>query len=71
MTITTIDRSVRGQASLLRLVSEWTGRIARGVVDYVGRSRAERQLEALDERLLADIGVSRTDIHRMVWRKGR
>jgi len=31
------------------------------------RSRAERQLEQLDDRLLADIGVKRSDIHKMVW----
>jgi uncharacterized protein YjiS (DUF1127 family) len=71
MTTTTIDRSGRGQASLLRLVPELAGRIVRGVVDYADRSRAEGQLEALDDRLLRDIGVSRTDIHRMVWGKGR
>ncbi len=31
------------------------------------RSRAERQLEQLDDRLLADIGMKRSDIHKMVW----
>jgi uncharacterized protein YjiS (DUF1127 family) len=34
---------------------------------YIARSRAERQLRQLDDRLLADIGVSRSDITRMVW----
>ncbi|MGH6874793.1 MAG: DUF1127 domain-containing protein [Aestuariivirgaceae bacterium] len=71
MTTTTIDRSGRGQASWLRSISVWAGRMVRGVVDYAERSHAERQLEALDERLLHDIGVSRTDIHRMVWGKDR
>jgi uncharacterized protein YjiS (DUF1127 family) len=71
MTTTTINRSGTGHASLFRLVPEWAGRIVTGVVDYADRSRAERQLEALDERLLRDIGLSRTDIHRMVWGKGR
>ncbi|HEY7763470.1 MAG TPA: DUF1127 domain-containing protein [Aestuariivirgaceae bacterium] len=41
--------------------------MANGVVRYVKRSRAASQLEALDDRLLADIGVSRSDIHRLVW----
>jgi uncharacterized protein YjiS (DUF1127 family) len=71
MTTTTLDRSGRGKASLLRRVSELAGRIVRGLVDYAARSRAEQQLEALDERLLRDIGISRADIHRMVWDKGR
>ena len=34
---------------------------------YVARSRAERQLAQLDDRLLADIGVKRSEISRMVW----
>jgi uncharacterized protein YjiS (DUF1127 family) len=41
------------------------------LVDYAARSRAERQLQALDERLLRDIGISRAEIHCMVWGKGR
>ena len=69
MTTTTLDRS--GRASLLRRMPELAGRIVRGVVDYTARSRAEQQLEALDERLLRDIGISRADIHRTVWGKGR
>lgn len=34
---------------------------------YLARSRAERQLAQLDDRLLADIGVKRGDIAKMVW----
>ncbi|HMT14405.1 MAG TPA: DUF1127 domain-containing protein [Aestuariivirga sp.] len=34
---------------------------------YIARTRAERQLRQLDDRLLADIGVSRSEITRMVW----
>jgi uncharacterized protein YjiS (DUF1127 family) len=37
----------------------------------VTRSRAERQLADLDDRLLLDIGVSRSDIHAMVWDRGK
>ncbi len=42
-------------------------RIAGGVRRYVTLSRAERQLERLDDRLLLDIGLRRSDIERMVW----
>ena len=31
------------------------------------RSRIERQLDQLDDRLLLDIGLKRSDIRRMVW----
>lgn len=43
-----------------------TGLIGR-VRSYIARSRAERQLAQLDDRLLADIGVKRSEISRMVW----
>ncbi|WP_368911097.1 DUF1127 domain-containing protein [Taklimakanibacter deserti] len=42
-------------------------RVSSRVVNYVSRSRAERQLQALDDRLLADIGMRRSEIQRMVW----
>ena len=50
-----------------RPVSSFLGRIANRVGDYVARSRIERQLEQLDDRLLLDIGMKRSDIRRMVW----
>lgn len=37
------------------------------VRSYLSKSRAERQLAQLDDRLLADIGMKRSDINRMVW----
>ncbi len=39
----------------------------RRLKSYLSRSRAERQLFQLDDRLLADIGVNRGDISRSVW----
>jgi uncharacterized protein YjiS (DUF1127 family) len=36
---------------------------------YLARSRAERQLAQLDDRLLADIGLKRSDINATVWGK--
>lgn len=43
------------------------GRIASRVKRYAELSRAERELSQLDDRLLIDIGLSRSDIRRMVW----
>jgi uncharacterized protein YjiS (DUF1127 family) len=37
------------------------------VKSYLARSRAERQLHQLDDRMLADIGVRRSEIEKMVW----
>jgi uncharacterized protein YjiS (DUF1127 family) len=37
------------------------------VRSYFSRSRAEAQLALLDDRLLADIGVKRSEISKMVW----
>jgi uncharacterized protein YjiS (DUF1127 family) len=37
------------------------------VKGFLSRSRAERQLHQLDDRLLADIGVVRGDISARVW----
>ena len=37
------------------------------VKTYLARSRAERQLTQLDDRLLADIGMKRSEISKMVW----
>ena len=37
------------------------------VKGFLARSRAERQLHQLDDRMLADIGVSRGDITTRVW----
>jgi uncharacterized protein YjiS (DUF1127 family) len=34
---------------------------------FLAKSRAERQLAQLDDRMLADIGIKRSEIHRMVW----
>jgi uncharacterized protein YjiS (DUF1127 family) len=34
---------------------------------FLARSRTEEQLARLDDRLLADIGLKRSEISRMVW----
>jgi len=34
---------------------------------YLARRKAERQLGQLDDRLLADIGLKRSEISKKVW----
>ena len=41
--------------------------LAGRVKTYLARSRAERQLVQLDDRLLEDIGMKRSEISKMVW----
>jgi uncharacterized protein YjiS (DUF1127 family) len=35
--------------------------------NFISRSRAERQLHQLDDRLLSDIGIVRGEITTQVW----
>lgn len=63
MTNTTRALSASGK----HFIPDFLGQVSSRVTSYVSRSRAERQLQALDDRLLADIGMSRSEIHRMVW----
>ena len=66
--MTTITHGQTSNAgSTLRVLSHVVARIAGGVRAYLTRSRAEAQLEALDDRLLLDIGLKRSEIHQMVW----
>lgn len=60
-TITYGREAVRNQGN-----SMGSGLLGR-VRSYIAKSRAERQLAQLDDRLLADIGVKRGEISRMVW----
>jgi len=62
MTTTTYNRENS------RVLPDFLTRVSSRVVNYVSRTRAERQLLALDDRLLADIGMRRSEIRRMVLR---
>ena len=66
MTTMGFEREGSG-AKVLNATPNFLSRIAGGVRGYLSRAEAERQLEALDERLLNDIGLKRSDIHHMVW----
>lgn len=65
MTTTTVSRNAAAHSA--RPLPDFLTRIGVTVASYITRSRAERQLEALDDRLLLDIGVSRSEIRHMVW----
>ena len=69
MATTSFDRD--GSARSTGTLPNFLSRIAGGVRGYLSRAEAERQLESLDERLLNDIGLKRSEIHRMVWGGGR
>ena len=53
--------------SIARLISGTVHSVVDFTLNYASRSRAERQLAALDDRLLEDIGLNRFEIHRTVW----
>lgn len=62
MTTITFGREAAHNGST-RMTSGLFGRVKA----FLARSRAERQLAQLDDRLLADIGLKRSEIHKMVW----
>jgi len=70
MTTMSFDRE--GNADrLMSALPNFLSRIAGGIRGYMTRAEAERQLEGLDERLLNDIGLKRSEIRHMVWGGGR
>jgi len=54
------------EAIISKPASPSTGLMDR-IRTFLARSRAEQQLAQLDDRLLADIGLKRSEITRMVW----
>jgi uncharacterized protein YjiS (DUF1127 family) len=65
--MTTVTYGREASRHGLRFIPDSLARLAGRVNRYLARSRVERQLDQLDDRLLMDIGVKRSDIHRMVW----
>jgi uncharacterized protein YjiS (DUF1127 family) len=66
MTMITYGRESSRRAGM-RFVPGFLDSVSSRVSGYVRRSQAERHLEQLDDRLLADIGLKRSDIQKMVW----
>jgi len=66
MTTTTYRREA-ASAHQARFIPDFLNKISARVGSYVALSRAEGQLQQLDDRLLLDIGVKRADIAHMVW----
>ena len=67
MSSTTLNNIHETGRVALRAVPETVSRIAESLGRFFTLSSAERELEELDDRLLADIGLRRGEIHRVVW----
>ncbi len=67
MSSTTINNIHESGRVALRALPETVSRLAESVGRFFTLSRAERELAELDDRLLADIGLRRGEIHRVVW----
>jgi uncharacterized protein YjiS (DUF1127 family) len=50
-----------------RAFPETVSRFAQSIGRFFTLSRAQRELDELDDRMLADIGLRRGDIRRVVW----
>ena len=69
MSSITFDYNTHIVGSIARIFTGAFGLAIHSVKAHIQRKSAERRLGALDDRLLADIGVSRADIHNTVWGK--
>jgi len=67
MSTLVFDHNTPIVGSASRMISEVLGGAADFAMNYTSRARAEKQLAALDDRMLADIGMERADIHNKVW----
>ena len=67
MSSTTLNNIHGSDRAERRAVPETVSRIAHSIGRFFTMSRAQRELDELDDRMLADIGLRRGDIRRVVW----
>ncbi len=67
MTAITFDYNTDVLRSLFRLVVKGPLNGIKAIHKFYVRSKAENELAAMDDHLLADIGVTRGEIHQKVW----
>lgn len=61
--IHTAPGALSGESSLLGRIGRFLARLS----EYRRLAHAERELNSLDDRMLADIGINRSQIHERVW----
>ena len=67
MSSTTLNNIHENGRAERRAVPETVSRIAQSIGRFFTLSRAQRELDELDDRMLADVGLRRSDIRRVVW----
>ncbi len=67
MTAITFDYNTDVLGTLFRLVVKAPYNGVKAMYKFYVRSKAESELAAMDDHLLADIGVTRGEIHQKVW----
>jgi len=67
MSTLVFDHNTPIVGSASRMIANVLGGAADFALNYTSRARAEKQLASLDDRMLADIGMERADIHTKVW----
>lgn len=69
MTAITFNYNTDVLSTLFRLVVKAPVNTVKAVYNLHVRLKAESELAAMDDHMLADIGVSRGEIHAKVWGK--
>ena len=69
MTAITFSYNTDVLSTLFRLAFKVPFMMANAVYASIVNAKAERELSAMDDHMLADIGVSRSEIHAKVWGK--
>ena len=69
MTAITFNYNTDVFSTLIRLIIKAPVNVVKAVYNTHVRLKAESELAAMDDYMLADIGVSRCEIHAKVWGK--